>query len=319
MNMKTNTKLISSLILTIITLSACTPKSVTPVQNRGPVTAPTLETPRGEGPTQVSNFTTDDKKQYRALDIDALTAKIDLTHNPDAQEILKSAVLPLARVLLSPAVYGSTDVAQDKFARSLRLFHQTLLYVDAKDATTLKNSKVLERYKRVLFQDCDENLQGTCVNLNTFGSEGRFPQVMLIIARNESDVLEYYRVLDIALERYSAVINGDLNYMFLVRANELARKYAELKTDEGRLSQAALTKLRTHARVTQNVLNTFDPQTADRSKIDQLLKNFNPWDMSRKTSDILSFDIDRIFGLMDRGFLYNADGSLNSDFKRKVG
>ncbi len=296
-----------SLILSSALLG-CSVREATPVVHKAPVETAPPAPEQDSSAAEVQSLSTVGATDYAAL----------IEQTSDGDQLYTKVVAPLAAVLLSPEVYRSrATVSSQTFFRALRDFHTALLKLAKVDAAKLNSSGVLAKYKEAIYLDCRIDLQGTCSNINTYAREARFPRVLTLIAKQETDVLEYYRVLYTAMERGRTDMDQELNYLYLNRHQELARIY--LNTS-GSVGSAGLEALRMHARVLQNILADFDPDSVSRSQMDELMGRFNPWDVSRRTGGLSAVGVDKLLNWASKGYMY-ADAertALDEKFKLRV-
>lgn len=287
----------------------CSVRHADPVDHKPPVeTEPSAPTPNQteNGPANV---------KVQALgNVDYAKILQDAT---SGQELLTKVINPLSAVLLNPEVYESPVAASSlTFFHAARDFNTAILKLAKIDPAALKSSGILAKYKEAIYVDCNLELKGTCPNLNNYAREAHFPRVLVLMAKEETDVLEYYRILYTALERGRADMDQELNYMYLDRHQELAKKF--LRENESPKS-ADLEALRLHARILQNILADFDPTSVSRAEMDRLMERFNPWDVSRRTGGMAAVGVDKLLNWASSGYMYNSTRTgLDDSFKARV-
>lgn len=297
---------------------ACSVKEAPPVIHQQPVETQTTEPkPATSSQTPPPDLIT---SGYAFDNLDLEKVHLLESQRPSAESVLSSTLRPLAAVLLSPSVYASSRRYDPKFFDALREFYAAIGYVNDHNPRVLKESGILTELRKVLYVDCDIDLKGTCPNLAVYSRESRFPAVVTLVVEQESDVLTYYSMLRSIYERYQARFSGNLDYLYLSRANDLSHLYINSGSKNSTLSSKSIAALTLHARLTQNILLNFDPNSVPKEKLDEIMRKFNPWDLSRKSSDILSFSITPLLNLAARGYLYadRKTGALNKDFKDKL-
>ncbi|HMN69072.1 MAG TPA: hypothetical protein PKC28_11080 [Bdellovibrionales bacterium] len=310
-HLKNHTLKCLALIAATSLIGGCSVREATPIINAKPID--TQNRPAEAAPVDPA----DADARIKNLDPDALSNK--RLNAKNALDLLNEVVKPLSEALLAPAAFTSVDTTSSmEFFRALRELNEGIYKLDQMDAKLLKESGVLPRYQKALYYDCDINLRGNCPNLNLYAREARFGTVLTIIAKDEADVLKYYRLLYTALERFRSESDQNLNFMYLDRHQELARLVLKDKSVPG--SAGEQEAMRLHSRVLSNILQDFDIEKVSKAQMDRLMANFNPWDASRKTEGIAAVGIDKLLGWAANGYLYTdkTKTKLDPTFVKRV-
>ena len=292
-----------------VLVSGCSVRNADRPENKGPVdpSAP---------PVQQDQTITQKKLELEAF---KLRDPAQVTANSlTATQLMTESVQPLSELLFDPDIFLNRELNRsDRFYWALSQFNTDIVRLQKINAAGLASSGLLDRYKAIIFLDCDINLRGTCKNLKTFGSDASFSELIQILARKpDLDVFEYYRLLKAALERPQANLDQNLSAMFLERSDDLAVEY--LKLESGELPEQKRTAMRELSRLLQNIWAGFDPKSVDKARVDSLMRHFQ-WNISRRT-DAVTAGMDKTLALAVNEYMYQdtTKEKVTSTFSEQV-
>ena len=237
----------------------------------------------------------------------------------DANLLMEKVITPLRDIILNIDYlfveenrYIKTQSGRYIMPRLVNLFNDAILLVNKSKPILIEGSNLIEKYKEVLFWDCDQNLRGSCEFIKFFRSHDsvNMSRIAKMIHDREVDNNEKLRIIKAGFELKNRQLDSSLRFMLLERIS------ASLSQEnDGKMSSL---RRRQDADLFANTLKIDSHNLNDDEKYIALIKSLNPWLLSRNVDDIKNPAMANIINLASKHLLYNKDGSLSDEIKYNV-
>lgn len=198
--------------------------------------------------------------------------------------------------------YLQTESGIQLIPRLVTLFNQAIILTYNSHDKLILNTDLLKKYKEVIFWDCDQDLKGSCSFIKFYRSadSNNMTYVMKMIHDLETNNDEKLRIVKAAYDIKNRRIDGPLRFMLLERIVESFKQESA-----GRISK---TRLRQDADLFANILkiNNIGEETA--SKYSALIKEINPWLLSRNIDDPKNPAMTDLIRIAGQELIYDGAG-----------
>ena len=250
-------------------------------------------------------------------------ASIEDNKNINTEILMNEVINPLKKMILNVNYltieknrYAKTQSGRYIMPRMVNLFNDAILLVNKQKPSLIVNSDLMDKYKKILFWDCDKNLKGSCefIKFFKYHDSVNMSQITKIMYKRETDDTEKIRIIKAGIEIKNRQLDSTLRFMLLERvATSLFQE------DNGTISPLRKSQ---DSDLFANTLK-ISPKLVGSSKGNQkkyinLIKSLNPWKLSRNIDDTKNPSMTNIIDIAAKYLLYKKDGSLSDELKNDI-
>ncbi len=240
--------------------------------------------------------------------------------NIDANMLMTKVIIPLKDVVLNVdylMVDGNrnsrTDAGQYIVPRLVSLFNEAIVMVYQTNPEIITSTDLLQKYKEILFWDCDQNLEGSCEFVKFFRSYDSVNMTQIVKMMhdlpNTSDS-EKLRLIRAGFDLKNRRLDAALRFMLLERiAGSL---------DAERSGNLSIQRRRQDADLFANILKINVENITGDQKYIELVKSLNPWMLSRNVDSSKNPAMTDIIALASDQLLYDDQGNLSEEMSKEV-
>ena len=238
----------------------------------------------------------------------------------DAGLLMEKVIAPLMGVIFNIDYlsveenrYARTKSGRYIMGRLVNLFNEAILLVNKHHPLLIQNSKIMEKYKEVLFWDCNQDLKGSCVFINFFRAHDsvNMSRIIKIMHDKEVDEDEKLRLIKAGFELKNRRLDPSLIFMLLERIS-----ISFFQENEGQMNPR---RRKQDIDLFSNTLKiaTFRKFDQDEKYL-EIIRLLKPWTLSRSIDDTRNPSMTNIVDLFSRHLLYNKNGILSDEMKNDV-
>lgn len=236
----------------------------------------------------------------------------------DTGLLLSKVIIPLrdivlnANYLLDPANrYLKSESGRYYIPRLISLFNESLVLVYKARPELIVQTDVLQKYKELLFWDCDNELRGSCEMVKVL-RDADSPNMGLIVKMihdQEVDENQQLRLIRVGFDLKNRRLDAGLRFMLLQRIS----KSMALEN----LGQISQRRSKQDADLFANIFQINVNEMNNDNKYIDLVRSLNPWLLSRNIDDAKNPAMSEILRLAGEHLIYEQ-GTLAPEFRSVI-